>query len=170
MSESRIEAQLKLKSDVALLGLIGDWLCALARGVPGTDLVIDLEMNLRLIITELFTNCIRHAYAGRSDGDVQLDFAATEDKLELGVHDWGPGPGKGFDVEHITLPPNNAECAGGRGLFLVRQLVHKLSYERSGERSTFRVVIDIPAMSMSDDELLAAVFGDQSLTADGEQS
>jgi len=168
MSEPRVQAKLKVKSDVSVLGLLGDWLALLARAVPGAEQIPDLEMNLRLLVTELFSNCQRHAYGGQVDGDVELTFSATERSIELSVRDFGHGPAPGFDIDRIQLPPNNEESASGRGLFLVRQLVDRLSFQGSANGSTFTASLDIPAPSPTDEELLMAFFGEQAMSEEGE--
>jgi len=163
MSDQRLQAKLMVKSDVAVLGLLGDWLAVLARAVPGSDRILDLEMNLRLLVTELFSNCMRHAYGGHSDGDVELTFTASGRTMELAVRDFGTGPAADFDVNQIQLPPNNEESASGRGLFLVRQLVDRLSFQGGPNGSTFTATLEIPAAGPTEEELLLAFFGEQSL-------
>jgi anti-sigma regulatory factor (Ser/Thr protein kinase) len=166
MSDPRIQAKLTVKSDVAILGLLGDWLAVLARAVPGADHLLDLEMHLRLLVTELFTNCLRHAYGGRSDGDVELTFTASGRTMELSVRDFGVGPAATFDVNQISLPPNNEESASGRGLFLVRQLVDRLTFQGGPSGSTFTATLEIPASRPSDEELLLAFFAEHAIPED----
>lgn len=65
-------------------------------------------------LSELASNCVRHAAANSPTFDVRV--AVDQDGLALAVHDRHP---------HLptALPEPHADDSGGWGLFLVRELV-----------------------------------------------
>lgn len=76
---------------------------------------INLSITLGLIINELISNSIKHAFKGKSSGEIYVELSRTNkmDELQLVVSDNGIGMPKDFDVENSdTL-----------GLELVRTLV-----------------------------------------------
>ncbi|MEW6745937.1 MAG: ATP-binding protein [Planctomycetota bacterium] len=149
-----LQARLTISSDIALLGLLGDWAVALARAVPGAEGAIDLELNLRLVLTELFSNCIRHAYNDTPDGQVEIEFKAGPGGIDVSVTDSGPGLPPHVDIDNLQLPEDNAQADAGRGLFLVRQLVDRLTYARANGRTTFSIRLHVPEEPLPDEALL----------------
>jgi anti-sigma regulatory factor (Ser/Thr protein kinase) len=85
---------------------------------------LDVEMDDRrmdevmLLVTELVTNCVRHAGAGEDTPiTVSLELTATT------VHVAVSNPGVAFDPpDPVTVPDGSAES--GRGLMLVDRLAH----------------------------------------------
>lgn len=47
--------------------------------------------DIKLAATEACTNVVLHAYAGRSEGTIELDARTADDQLELLVRDHGNG-------------------------------------------------------------------------------
>lgn len=64
---------------------------------------IDLSISLGLIITELLTNAYKHAFKGRSEGEIYVEIKSKADKYELIVADNGTG---------ITNDPKNSQSLG----------------------------------------------------------
>ena len=76
--------------------------------------------DVRLLVSELVTNAVRHA-----GGEVvRLVVALTGDTLRIEVHD----PGRGFDVKP---PPDDPLRASGWGLVLVEELADRWGVDRS---------------------------------------
>jgi anti-sigma regulatory factor (Ser/Thr protein kinase) len=90
----------------------------LATGLPG-----EVIEDLRLLVSELVTNSVRHA--GLSEHEtVQLHISRTDDCIRVEVID----PGEGFDADDDPLP---RAAGGGMGLYLVRRLAHRWGVVRN---------------------------------------
>jgi PAS domain S-box-containing protein len=63
---------------------------ACACGSP-VMLEVDRAISLALIVSELITNALRHAYAGKLAGEVRVDAAAEANDIVLTVRDFGAG-------------------------------------------------------------------------------
>jgi anti-sigma regulatory factor (Ser/Thr protein kinase) len=101
---------------------------ALAR--LGGDLDPPLLENMRLLITELITNAVRHAHA--RNVDVQVLVSAPAVRVEVA----DPEPG------HVNAPSNGGKGAGGGwGLFLVEQVADRwgVAREERGKRVWFEL-------------------------------
>lgn len=73
--------------------------------------------DVRLLVSELVTNAIRHAHAGPG-ATVRLIVQADADRLRVEVHDHGGG----FSP---SVPDPDPTRAGGWGLYLVEQLADR---------------------------------------------
>jgi two-component sensor histidine kinase len=74
-------------------------------------LEMDRAIPLALIVSELITNALRHAYAGKQEGDVHVTAGAEGNDLVLTVRDFGVGfdgatrrPGLGSRVTSSLAP------------------------------------------------------------------
>jgi two-component sensor histidine kinase len=91
-----------------------------ALSVTGDAVVLDLEqlMSVSLIVAELVTNSLKHAFDGRSGGCIEVAIAASGGTLLLTVGDDGPG-----------LPPGFGTAANGR---LGQGILHALALQLRG--------------------------------------
>lgn len=93
--------------------------------VWGDPIVLDLEtlMSLSLIVAELVTNSLKHAFQNRDDGWIKVDLRSTHAGFVLTVADDGPGLPKSF----------GKAGSGSLGLgilqSLAKQLHGKISFE-----------------------------------------
>jgi len=79
--------------------------------------------DVRLLVTELITNPLRHA--GLRAGDhVLLRASLADDRMRVEVHD----PGRNGDVE----PRKPKGRGGGYGLYLLEQMALRWGVERNG--------------------------------------
>jgi len=85
------------------------------RGL-GTELDAQRLNEVRLLVTELVTNCVRHAHIGGAQ-TVTVSLELDESTLYVAVSN----PGTGF--EPPAPPPEERE--GGRGLLLVDRLADR---------------------------------------------
>jgi anti-sigma regulatory factor (Ser/Thr protein kinase) len=91
-------------------------------GSRGDDFIYLIE----LAISEICTNIVKHAYAGRS-GNITGHITLLNNGVQLDFFD----KGEGFDPNSIPEPksdPNNL-VEGGYGLHIVRQIMDVVSYE-----------------------------------------
>jgi serine/threonine-protein kinase RsbW len=107
---------------------------AAAAGAPP-----DVVADLKLAVSEVCTNAVQHAYAGRSgesEGQVVLRFIVAERKLRVEVED----EGSGFELE-TRRGSNDDEAGGGpgdnlgMGLGIVRSVTDELEIESGGRGS-----------------------------------
>jgi PAS domain S-box-containing protein len=94
--------------------------------VEEINFTISQSMALGQILSELLSNCFKHAFAGRESGHIQVELLRTQDKgVELTVKDDGNGFPNNFNVQETdTL-----------GLKLVQGLAQQLRGEISIEKS-----------------------------------
>ena len=135
------QATLILKNDVAeldkVLVLITD-LCA-RRNIPP-----DTEYDLKLALDEVVTNVMRHAYPKDEDHQFSLEVTVSDWEFSARVVD----DGMAFDP--LAHPPPNLDVPledrqeGGLGIFLVRQIMTSVEYQRVGGRNimTLRKKLD----------------------------
>lgn len=77
-------------------------------------------------VGEAVSNVMRHAYGGDPTRPVRLVCRRAAGALEVEVCDHGIG----FDPFAQPVPPPDELRSGGRGLFLIRELVDACEYER----------------------------------------
>ena len=102
--------------------------------ITGQDVFLDINTAIPcgLIINELVTNTIKHAYSPGNSGELHVSFDKKDDKYVLTVQDNGNGLPDDFDIEKTdTL-----------GLELVKSLVYQLEGKLgviNGDGAIFRI-------------------------------
>jgi anti-sigma regulatory factor (Ser/Thr protein kinase) len=88
--------------------------------------------DIRLLVSELVTNCVKHARTGPEESIV-LAVDIGDSRVRVTVSDDGPG------FEPPAAPPTEqaAEAGSGWGLFLVDQLSEDWGVERAGGASVW---------------------------------
>lgn len=92
--------------------------------------------SLELAVHEIAVNIVRHAYEGRP-GWIHARFLLDHDDLVVTLSDGG----RSFSPADAVDPDLHQASEGGYGLFLVRQLVDRLSYTRAGGRNQWQLRI-----------------------------
>jgi PAS domain S-box-containing protein len=87
-----------------------------AKTFDATVLDSDKLFSLGIIVNELMTNSIKHAFPGMKEGEITLSAARVDGQFKLSLHDNGRGLPEGFTPEGST----------GFGLKLVRLLSEQL--------------------------------------------
>lgn len=89
-----------------------------------------LNLNFRVGVTEALANAVLYGNGSDPDKHVRVEVSLTPDRVVLDVEDEGAG----FDPESVPDPtlPANLDRAGGRGLFLIRQLMDEVQYNDRG--------------------------------------
>lgn len=99
------------------------------------DQHVEAVFNLRLLITEIVGNSVRHA--GLSSADtIVLEIQIRSDQIRARVTDRGPG----FTRPVFDDPPSGA---GGRGLYLVDALADRWGAEPTPERDGWLVWFEL---------------------------
>ena len=121
------ERHLILHNDIRQIPQLAGFIETIAQ-----DAHIDksLAMSLNLALEEAVTNVIMYAYPQGSDGLVDIEAVIRKDSIDFMVID----SGKAFDP--TAVPDANIESAledrpiGGLGIFLVRNIMDTVKYER----------------------------------------
>jgi anti-sigma regulatory factor (Ser/Thr protein kinase) len=93
----------------------------------------DVLDDLELVVSEVVTNCVRHAELGPDD-DITLRVRATPTNVRLEVAD----PGPGFEIPSVG--PHDPAMPGGWGLYIVDQLADRWGVARgAGTRVWFEI-------------------------------
>ena len=89
--------------------------------------------NVQLAADEAASNIIEHAYAGISDGKIEIAVDVADDGLQIVLRDQG----KPFDPEEIEEPDVDAaledRVIGGLGLLFMRKLMDELHFAYTPE-------------------------------------
>ena len=93
-----------------------------------------LRFNFRVGLTEALTTAVLYGNAHDPSKHVLVEVALEDGRLEARVTDQGGG----FDPSSIPDPtePENILKPGGRGLFIMRQLLDEVSYNDRGNQVT----------------------------------
>jgi anti-sigma regulatory factor (Ser/Thr protein kinase) len=81
--------------------------------------------DMRLLVSELVTNCVKHARVGPEES-IELRVDIADDHVKVSVRDSGPG----FEPPERAPSEEAAEAGSGWGLFLVEQLSQSWGVER----------------------------------------
>lgn len=89
-----------------------------------------LNLNLRVGVAEALANAILYGNEGDPRKRVRVEVELSREELTLVVYDEGTG----FDPRAVPDPtlPENLERAGGRGIFLLRELMDEVRYNDCG--------------------------------------
>jgi anti-sigma regulatory factor (Ser/Thr protein kinase) len=93
-----------------------------------------------LALEEIFLNVVTHGVRPENMPLVQVSLNRVADSVTMTVEDDGP------QFDPLSLPPPDLSAGladrpvGGLGVFLVRELMDTVSYERVGARNQLRMV------------------------------
>lgn len=90
----------------------------------------DLYGNIMIAATESVANAIEHGNNKDENKNVLFEIEYKPNKLSITVCD----EGKGYDYNNLPDPtlPENLLKTGGRGIFLMKQLSDKLTFDKNG--------------------------------------
>lgn len=90
---------------------------------------------LNLVMEEALTNVIFYAYEEGSNNEILVDFYFADNQLAIKITD----SGKPFDPTAKADPDISLSVEdrpiGGLGIFLIRKIMDKVSYERVGQQN-----------------------------------
>ena len=119
--------KLTLHNDVQQISKLADFVDAIAEEA---SIDSSLAMSLNLALEEAVTNVVMYAYLAGDEGDVDIVAELSDGSLLFTISDKGIpfDPTKKEDAD-ITLGVEERQI-GGLGIFLVRQLMDTVEYER----------------------------------------
>ena len=99
-----------------------------------------LRLNFRVSLTEALSNAMLYGNGRDPRKRVRVEVIVGERELTARITDEGTG----FDPTHIPDPtePNNLEKSGGRGLFLMRELMDEVRFNERGNQVTLVLRLD----------------------------
>ncbi len=90
----------------------------------------DTIFDIRLCLEEAIINAMKYGNKRNKKLPVSISYSFEDGKLEIVVRDQG----EGFDYANIPDPRSNGNILkhGGRGLFLIRNLMDEVKFNDSG--------------------------------------
>jgi len=133
---SRLERRMTITiranlEDVALVGLS-------VRAVSEFELFSKEDAILiELAVCEALNNAIIHGLPDKPDESVKLEIAHASDRIVFRISDSGPGMPEGIDkIGHVQ---EKSMASGGRGIAIMREVMDRVTYERSEGRSILKL-------------------------------
>lgn len=137
MEKDQNYRRLLLRNDVKELFRISDFLELLWEE---WDLPIKLMYSINLVLEEAISNIIFYAFEDDQVHLIGLEFRRKGDELSMILIDGG----KPFDPTVKDDPDTSLSVEdrpiGGLGIYMIKQLMDKVSYERINEKNHFVMV------------------------------
>ncbi|MDR1556579.1 MAG: ATP-binding protein [Tannerellaceae bacterium] len=128
---------LHIKNEISQLTHLDEFLL---QSTGSLDLNPGIRMNLKLAIEEAVVNVILYAYPGETDKDIFIHLEHSEKEVCIVITDYGiafdPTDGEKPDI----LLPLEKRPVGGLGTFLIKQLMTKVSYCRTGNKNVLTMI------------------------------
>ncbi len=141
------EFVLKLPSDLGIIEAAVGYLVSRCRACAFEG--SRLELNFRVGVTEALANAILYGNRGDPDKTVRVEVSLDPGAVQVCVID----EGEGFDTTYVPDPrsPENLELPGGRGLFLIRELMDEAEFNERGNSVRMLLVRASGSASQADD-------------------
>ena len=140
MSNQYMKKELKLKNQISELERVNQFVEEI-----GDELGLDMElqMNLNLVMEEMVSNVIFYAYPQGTEAEIELVAESDGKEVTFVLSD----SGKEFDPtmrESVNTDINPAERdIGGMGIFIVKNIMNKVSYQRLKGKNLLTMKKDI---------------------------
>ena len=132
MSELTLQRHLHLTNDVMEAPRLTDFINDVCQSLGIEEI---LTMQLTLAVEEAAVNVMNYAYEPGTVGTVDLDAETGDGELKIIISDSGVAfdPTQKAEAD-ITLTAEERPI-GGRGIFLVRQIMDNVNYRRQDGRN-----------------------------------
>ena len=128
---------LVLHNDIRQIPRLAQFVDAIARK---KQLDTALSSSLNLALEETVTNVMLYAYPKGTDGTVDIEMVPRDNALVFIVSDCGtPFDPTAAPEADVNLGVEERPI-GGLGIFLVRQIMDSVSYERKGDRNVLTMI------------------------------
>jgi serine/threonine-protein kinase RsbW len=106
----------------------------------------DTASLISMSVIEAGTNAIQHGHKRDATRVVDIDFRLFQDRIEVSVHDSGPGfdPGK---INGDATSPEHLFDARGRGIFIMRSCMDEVDFEFSDLGTVCHLMKRLPQAS-----------------------
>ncbi len=132
---------LAITSDMSNLERVAEFVFEVARQTQLSDTIAE---HTQMAVDEAVTNVMEHAYGGRADGHIDLDFRVTARELRIEIRDQGAP----FDSATIQEPnihsPLSERAIGGLGVFFMRKLMDKVEFTHDRRGNLTRMTKKLP--------------------------
>ena len=135
------EIAIRIPSRLDLLALLDTITTALCARMELDD---NTCSQITMSVIEAGTNAIQHAHKKDASKLVDVAFQIFPDRMEIRVHDQGPG----FEpaaVNGDVTSPDHLFDARGRGIFIMRACMDSVTFEFSGTGTVCHLVKHRPA-------------------------
>lgn len=122
----RLELHLRLPAETRLLSRTRKTVAGYLSDIGATSECVD---DVVLALDEACANAIRHGAVAGADAGYDLHASVTPERVDIEVTDGGPG----LDPRRLAGGPAAADATSGRGLHLIRELMHDVTITRAGE-------------------------------------
>ena len=142
-----IQADTNMKKQLIIQNEIGE-IAKLATFVEsiGEELMLspDLVFNLNLVLEEAVSNIILYAYPKQMGKEISVQAEKTDNKLIFTLTDSGKefDPTKESPEVDINLPAEERGI-GGLGIFLIKNIMNEVEYQRVEGRNVFTLKKDL---------------------------
>ena len=122
-----MEKKLVIKNDISEISKLATFIGELSEEL---DFTPELNFNLNLVLEEAVSNVILYAYGKEEQKEISLVAQSCDNNLVFVLTDSGTefDPTKVPDAD-ITLSAEEREI-GGLGIFLIRQIMNTVEYQR----------------------------------------
>ena len=132
----RLQRSITLPNDIEAVPMLNQFIDSFAE-----DIMLDmsLTMSLNLAIEEAVVNVMSYAYPQGMQGNVNIEAIADDEWLTFIISDRGIPFDPTAKEEADTTLSVEERPIGGLGIFLVRQLMDSINYERVDGRNVLTV-------------------------------
>lgn len=129
--------ELELPASYAYLGILSAVLGEVLRQTVLSDSE-QAVYNVQLAAHEACANIVRHAYAETGAGRIRICIAVAgaPERVVVQLFDRG----RWFDINKVETPDLDQPRVHGYGIFLIRQLVDEVRYERQENVNMWELV------------------------------
>ena len=131
--------QIRIPSTYADCAVVREVLPLVAAGMPFSRRTL---LQLEICLAEALHNVVRHGYAGRDDGTIDVSFRIFDARLEIEIVDRGapmPEPARRSiaGADRITARAERLADLpeGGFGIPILRTVLDDVAYRRDGDRN-----------------------------------
>lgn len=141
----RVEFVLELPSDLRVIEAAVTYLVNRCRSYAFAG--SRLSLNFQVGITEALANAVLYGNGGDPAKYVRVEVSLDSSRVALRVVD----EGRGFDPQTVPDPtlPENVSRSGGRGLFLLRQLMDEVEFSDRGNAVRLVLLRESPRVRRS---------------------
>ncbi len=148
--QEKIEVDIRVPNKtryLRLIGRIGENMARALEKYKGDR--EELAYHINLVLTESIANAMLHGNEEDPEKEVHISISIHCKSLNIKVFDQG----EGFDIDTLSTPNVEALDEHGRGIFIIRSLMDKVSYRRLDGGNVLEMVKFLPEHSLSSDTI-----------------
>ena len=137
----KLERSLMLPNDIETIPELNAFI---DQAAEEAQLPPDFTMSLNLAVEEAVVNVMYYAYPRGTHGDVNIDLSVTDQQLIIAIIDQGKPFDPTSQPEADTSLSTEERPIGGLGIFLLRQLMDSINYERIDGKNVLTLIKKLP--------------------------